>query len=149
MAPSIPPCTDCSSRGGSPPNGKTPIADARCGSIASLRRGRGNSKWKNPIGTNWRRRLPESCGRRRSEMWDWARRRWSRADRELDREIQAHVEWEAEDLAAGGMPLEEARAAARRTFGNAARIQEECREMSARSAIEALVQDLSYAGRVL
>ena len=82
-------------------------------------------------------------------MWDWARRQWSHADRDLDREIQAHVEWEAEDLAADGLPIEDARAAARRAFGNATRIQEECREMSARTAVEALVQDLGYAGRLL
>jgi predicted permease len=82
-------------------------------------------------------------------MWRWARRLWSRADRELDREMRAHVEWEAEDLVQGGVPFKEAQAAAQRSFGNTSRIQEECREMSTRVAIEALIQDLNYAGRVL
>ena len=82
-------------------------------------------------------------------MWNWVRRRWSRADRETSREIQAHIQWEAEDLVRDGVPLAEARERARRAFGNTDRVGEECREMSTRTAVEAWAQDVSYAARVL
>ena len=77
-------------------------------------------------------------------MWNWIRK-----DRDLEREIRAHMEWEAEDLADAGVPPDEARRAAMRVFGNATAIREVCYEMSARTAAGTLLQDLRYAVRIL
>src|SRR6185295_17175955 len=51
-----------------------------------------------------------------------------RSDDDFAREIQAHLELEAERLAADGLPADEARAAARRRFGNVTRACERFRE---------------------
>jgi predicted permease len=82
-------------------------------------------------------------------MWAWASRLWDRGDREIERELQAHVEWEAEDLADAGHGPAEAQTLARQAFGNQSRIQEECREMTLQTSIEAVLQDVQYAGRML
>jgi predicted permease len=68
----------------------------------------------------------------------WNRKR----ERDLDREIQAHLDLEAEEF--GGDRL-----AARRAFGNTAIVREETRVMWTWLWLEQTAQDLLYAGRTL
>ncbi len=68
--------------------------------------------------------------------------RWSRKTREddLERELRAHLELEAE---------EHGHAAARRAFGNLTAVKEAIHEMSNWTAVEQLSQDLRYGVRLL
>ena len=70
-------------------------------------------------------------------------------ERDLDRELQAHLELEAEELRQAGVPPEAARFAARRAMGNATSIKEATREMWGWMSLERLRQDLRYAMRSL
>src|SRR5712671_5459970 len=70
-------------------------------------------------------------------------------EQNLDREIRAHLELEAEEqIEAGQAPVESAYAA-RRAFGNVTLIQEITREMWGWTALERLGQDLRYAMRMM
>ena len=71
-----------------------------------------------------------------------------RRERDLEREIRADIELEAEEQAARGLPPANARAAAQRAFGNAAIYMEEVREMWGWTSLERLGQDLKYAARM-
>jgi putative ABC transport system permease protein len=68
---------------------------------------------------------------------------------ELKREIEAHLELEAEEHVAGGMSATDARDAARRAFGNVMRTQEDVRAVWGSRWLERLVQDVRYALRGL
>ncbi|HSK81212.1 MAG TPA: permease prefix domain 1-containing protein, partial [Thermoanaerobaculia bacterium] len=68
---------------------------------------------------------------------------------DIDEELRLHLEMEAEANVGRGMPPEEARRAALRTFGNFASIKERAYEVRGGGMIETLVQDLRYAGRML
>src|SRR6266851_3058626 len=68
---------------------------------------------------------------------------------DLDREIRAHLELEAEERIAGGAPPDEARHAAVRAFGNVTRIKEVCYEMARFAWLEHVIQDLRFAWRQL
>jgi predicted permease len=70
-------------------------------------------------------------------------------DDELKREIQTHLELEAEERVADGMPEADARDAARRTFGNVARVREDARAVWTRRWVDDTVQDVRYALRTL
>ena len=70
-------------------------------------------------------------------------------DDELKREIQAHLEWEAEERVADGMSEADAHYAARRAFGSVTRTQEDVRAVWTRRWIEEIVQDVRYALRTL
>jgi predicted permease len=70
-------------------------------------------------------------------------------DDELQREIQTHLDLEAEERAADGLSDEEARYAARRAFGNVTRTQEDVRAVWTRRWLDELVQDVQYALRTL
>ena len=61
--------------------------------------------------------------------------------RDLDEEMRFHVEMEVEKNIRRGLPAEQARTEALRTFGAAARHQEECREASGTRWLEDFVQD--------
>ena len=74
--------------------------------------------------------------------------RW-RSDRELDEEIQAHLELEIQNNLDRGMPPAEARFAALRTFGNPTRVRERARENDLLTAAEGLLQDIRYSLRTL
>jgi hypothetical protein len=78
---------------------------------------------------------------------------WKRgsARRDLDaaRELQAHLEWEAEELRQSGLSHEEAARAARRTLGNVTLIQEEIHAVWTWTWLEQLAQDSRYAVRTL
>src|SRR2546421_6040862 len=70
-------------------------------------------------------------------------------ERDLDREIRAHLEMEAEEQIEAGQAPAEAAYAARRAFGNVTLIQEVTREMWGWTALERLGQDLRYAMRMM
>ena len=70
-------------------------------------------------------------------------------DDELKREIQTHLELEAEERVADGMSEADARDAARRAFGNVMRTQEDVRAVWTRRWIDEIVQDVRYALRTL
>jgi predicted permease len=70
-------------------------------------------------------------------------------DGELEREIRIHLDLEAEERIANGMPEREARDAARRGFGNVTRTREDARAVWARRRLDETVQDVRYAWRTL
>ena len=70
-------------------------------------------------------------------------------DRELDAELQFHLEEEAAEREAAGLPPEEARLAARRDLGNLANVKESTREAWGWVTIESWLQDLRYGVRSL
>jgi putative ABC transport system permease protein len=71
------------------------------------------------------------------------------AERELEEEIRAHLEMEVEQNVADGMSPEEARLAARRSFGSVAIAKEDSRAIWGLSSLEILWQDLRYGARML
>src|ERR1700688_2047236 len=83
---------------------------------------------------------------RRNDM-----RWWRRKDREqdLEREIRADLELEAEEQQKKGLQPDQARHAARRAFGNVALVREEVRDIRGRRWLDRLAQDLRYAARGL
>src|SRR5262249_15332299 len=77
----------------------------------------------------------------------YARR--DRFDRELEEEMQFHLEMKAEENLAAGVSPEEARYSARRQFGNQTLLWEVSRDMWAVRSIETLLQDLRYGLRMM
>ncbi len=78
--------------------------------------------------------------------------RWRRRkdrERDLERELRAHLDLEAADQQDAGLPPEQARYAAQRAFGNTSLVKEEIREMSRWVGLDRLVQDLTYGLRAL
>jgi putative ABC transport system permease protein len=76
----------------------------------------------------------------------WFRRR-RRLDEDLSEELRSHLEMRAEVNTAAGMTPEQARAAARRQFGNPTLIHEETRRVHVNEYLETVAQDLRYAVR--
>ena len=76
-------------------------------------------------------------------MWPFTRRR----DSDFDREIEAHIAIETEQLIADGVSPEEARAAARRRFGNVTAARERFHESNRAPWLEPLLQDVRVAIR--
>jgi predicted permease len=70
-------------------------------------------------------------------------------NRNLDREIQDHLDLEAEELRGRGLGVEEARYGALRAFGNPTRVKEEVHDMSPWLLLEQLGQDVRFAVRTL
>jgi predicted permease len=81
--------------------------------------------------------------------WQFIERFTARFDRDLDRELRAHLELETEDQQEAGLPREEARYAAQRSFGNVGLIKEDTRAMWGWTWLEQLGQDLRYALRTM
>jgi len=79
----------------------------------------------------------------------WMDQITGRADRDLDRELRAHLDLEAEEQQESGLPPREAGYAARRTFGNVTFAKEETRAMWGWNSLERLSQDLRYALRMM
>ena len=69
--------------------------------------------------------------------------------RELEEELQSHLQMAAQDRTDRGQAPEQARVAARRELGNVALITEVTREMWGWASFERLVQDLRYGLRML
>ena len=76
---------------------------------------------------------------------------WRRQAREaeLDAELQFHIEAEAEEQIARGLPADNARQAARRSLGNITLAKEDARAVWTWGPVERLLQDVRYAVRVL
>src|SRR5256712_2472725 len=68
---------------------------------------------------------------------------------DLDRELRAHLENEADEQRARGLSAKEARDAARRALGSEALIREDVRALSPWAALDDLAQDLRYGLRLL
>ena len=83
-----------------------------------------------------------------TRVWRRLRGRFSRThDRDVRDELQLHLDLLTEDYAAHGLSLEDARARARREFGNPTRFREASHELFSFVALEALLKDLRYAIR--
>jgi len=70
-------------------------------------------------------------------------------ERDLDEELQLHIELKTQENIAAGMPPEEARYAALRAFGGVAQKKEECRDADRLRWLEDIIQDLRYGLRQL
>src|SRR5215210_2955854 len=68
---------------------------------------------------------------------------------EIDEEMRLHLELVAEENVERGMPPEEARRAALRSFGNVDKVRERAYEVRGGGMIETLLQDVRYGARVL
>ena len=83
----------------------------------------------------------------------WRKLQWriwrSRKETELDEELRFHLDEEAAERSAEGIPPEEARSAARRELGNIARVQEETRAAWGWTLAEQFAQDVAYASRTM
>jgi predicted permease len=75
-------------------------------------------------------------------------RRW-RLERDLDDELAFHLAMREEEYIRTGMTRDEARAAARRQFGNVTHFKEETRDMWMFPSFESVAQDTRYALRTL
>ena len=75
--------------------------------------------------------------------------RRAQVERELEKELQFHLDQEIEYARSRGLPHDEVRTAALRRLGGIAQIQEECRDMRRTTAFENVKQDIRYAARTL
>lgn len=82
---------------------------------------------------------------RRLKYWKESARR----DEALREEMELHLAEKAEELQAGGMTAERARAEARRRFGNVTLKQEESREIWMTRFLSELGQDIRYGWRTM
>ncbi|HSB12444.1 MAG TPA: ABC transporter permease [Blastocatellia bacterium] len=73
----------------------------------------------------------------------------SRFERELDEELNSHLELLVEENLRHGMSSEQARREARRSFGGVAQTKEAYRDQRGLPIVETLVQDIRYGGRLL
>jgi macrolide transport system ATP-binding/permease protein len=77
----------------------------------------------------------------------WVRRR--RKELELDEELQFHLEQEADERRASGLPADQAAWAARRDLGNVTRLREDTRTLWTWTLLEQLAQDFRYGLRTM
>ena len=70
-------------------------------------------------------------------------------DKELDEEMTAHLEMLLEENLRRGMTLEEARRAAKRSFGGVEQTKEAYRDQRGLPIVETLMQDIRYGVRML
>jgi putative ABC transport system permease protein len=70
-------------------------------------------------------------------------------DRDLDEEMRLHIQLRAQEQAGRGISAEDARAAARRQFGNATLLREQSRDAWGWRWLDQLVQDVRYGVRNL
>ena len=75
--------------------------------------------------------------------------RHHRLERDLDEELQLHIDLKTQENIAAGMPPEEARYAALRAFGGVEQKKEECRDADRLRWLEDVIQDLRYGLRQL
>ncbi len=69
-------------------------------------------------------------------------------DRELDDELQFHLDRQAERYQHAGADPEEARRRARAALGGLTQVKDACRDERGIGSIDRLAQDLTYAGRI-
>jgi len=72
-----------------------------------------------------------------------------RFDRDLEQEMQSHLEMQVEENLHNGMAAEEARYSAERQFGNVTLLRETSRQLWAWASLEQWAQDVRYAIRQL
>ena len=77
----------------------------------------------------------------------WLRAWFERRDAELDREVESHLELEAEEREQGGSTAEEARYAARQAFGNIAATKQDVRAAWGWTRLEQLARDVRFGLR--
>jgi len=88
-------------------------------------------------------------------LWNWLGARLAafreRPDREkeLNRELDSHLELEAEEQLESGLSREDARYAARRAFGNTTLVREDVHAIWSRGSLERFERDLKYGARSL
>src|ERR1700722_12647021 len=75
--------------------------------------------------------------------------RRGRASTHLDNEIRFHLERQIDENIAAGMPPDEARQAALRSFGNPALLRDQARATWSWSMVESLLRDTRLATRTL
>jgi putative ABC transport system permease protein len=76
--------------------------------------------------------------------------RWRKAeDDDVDRELDVHLALEIEERLEAGMPLPDAKLAARRAFGSVALTKEELRDMRTGARLERLAREFRHAARRL
>ncbi len=85
-----------------------------------------------------------TLGRLRRRLW-----RTARDERELDDEIAFDLAREAELRAGRGESMDDARAGARRDFGNVALVMEVTRDMAGKHFLDTLTRDLTFGFRLL
>ncbi len=73
----------------------------------------------------------------------------SLVEKEIEEELRAHIQDRANDLERSGVPRAEAERRARLEFGGYQKFKEEIREAQGTHFLEALIQDLRYALRML
>jgi hypothetical protein len=73
----------------------------------------------------------------------------AQSDDDLADEAQHYIDQATQDFITRGMPLEEARRAARLEFGSVSRIREEVRDYGWENALETFAADVRYAARRL
>jgi putative ABC transport system permease protein len=71
-----------------------------------------------------------------------------RLNRELEEEIQSHLEARTEELISRGMTWEQARTQARRQFGNAIALRESSRDIKLFPWLESILQDVAFGLRL-
>ena len=79
-------------------------------------------------------------------MWNWRHRP---SERDVDDEIAFHLAEEAKLQAERGVSADEARAAARRAFGNVTLVREVTRDMWGRRVWSSMLQDVTHGLRLL
>src|SRR5262249_17419838 len=88
-------------------------------------------------------------------FWNWVKsglpglRERRKKEAELERELQSHLELEAEEQQAGGLSAGDARYAARRALGNVTLVHEDVRAVWSPLWLEGVLRDLRYAARSL
>lgn len=75
--------------------------------------------------------------------------RRNRMERDMEDELQFHIERETEKLKRAGFSHEEAHRRVNLDFGGAEQIKEGCRDARGTALVESILRDLQYAGRVL
>ncbi|MGH9349381.1 MAG: ADOP family duplicated permease [Vicinamibacterales bacterium] len=72
-----------------------------------------------------------------------------RCTHDLDDEVRAHLEMQAEEDARRGMTLDEARAAAQQRFGRVEPMRNDYRDPRSRLSLESILRDIRYSARLL
>jgi predicted permease len=73
----------------------------------------------------------------------------ARTEREMEEELQSHVQLRADVLERGGLERAEAERRARIEFGSHVRFKEECRDAIAGNAVNQMIQDVRFSLRAL
>ena len=74
--------------------------------------------------------------------------RRDRVDRDLDEEIRFHLDARTDELVRRGMPAEDARAHARRQFGNPLLLRESSRDIKLFRRLESILSDVGFGLRL-